>query len=401
MMVKKVMQVTTTAVDATLAVPGPSPIFSIQVASGAAKAASPTMPLSMPMEVMPICTVERNCVGASISLSAAAAPASPVSASAARRARRLVERAISDIANTALSVVSKASRKTSMEAGREWGPMALYLIGDVQGCDEALARLLDDIAFSPSRDQLVLLGDLVNRGPDSLAVLRRVQRLDGAAQSVLGNHDLHLLGVAQGARKHGRKDTLAEVLAAPDREALLDWLRRQPMALHRELADGELLMVHAGVLPQWSLADTLALAAELESVLRGPAWPSSCRPCTATSPRNGTIRSRAARGCASSSMPDPAALLQRGRGDGVRGQGRRGRRARGLHAVVRRAGAAHGGRHHRLRPLVDAGLGLAARPDLADTGCVWGGCLSAVRIGATSADRELIQVRCAQAQKPG
>jgi histone H3/H4 len=119
MMVKKVMQVTTTAVDAMLAVPAPMPTLSIHTASGAAKAASPTMPLSMPMEVMPICTVERNCVGASISFSAAAAPVSPVSARAARRARRLVERAISDIANTALSVVSKASRKTSMNRGRE------------------------------------------------------------------------------------------------------------------------------------------------------------------------------------------------------------------------------------------------------------------------------------------
>ena len=98
------------------------PERSIQMDSGPAKAASPTMPLSMPIEVMPICTVERNCVGDSIRSSAAAAPASPVSASAARRARRLVERAISDIANAALSVVSKASRKTSMEGGENEDP---------------------------------------------------------------------------------------------------------------------------------------------------------------------------------------------------------------------------------------------------------------------------------------
>jgi hypothetical protein len=122
MMVKKVMQLTTTAVDTKLAAPGPKPALSIQMASGPAKAASPTMPLSMPMEVMPICTVERNCVGDSIRFSAAAAPASPVSASAARRARRLVDRAISDIANAALSVVSKARRKTSMEAGENGDP---------------------------------------------------------------------------------------------------------------------------------------------------------------------------------------------------------------------------------------------------------------------------------------
>ncbi|PZQ63983.1 MAG: bis(5'-nucleosyl)-tetraphosphatase (symmetrical), partial [Variovorax paradoxus] len=92
--------------------------------------------------------------------------------------------------------------------------MSLYLIGDVQGCDEALGRLLGEIAFSPSRDQLVLLGDLVNRGPDSLAVLRRVQALGGAAQSLLGNHDLHLLGVAHGVRRPGRRDTLGPILDA-------------------------------------------------------------------------------------------------------------------------------------------------------------------------------------------
>src|SRR6478752_6997857 len=107
------------------------------------------------------------------------------------------------------------------------GIMALYLIGDVQGCDEPLQRLLDDIAFSPSRDTLIVLGDLVNRGPASAKVLRRMQRLGASARSLLGNHDLHLLGVVHGARKAGRKDTLASVLEAPDRDAMLDWLRQQ------------------------------------------------------------------------------------------------------------------------------------------------------------------------------
>src|SRR6478735_5219801 len=127
------------------------------------------------------------------------------------------------------------------------GIMALYLIGDVQGCDAPLQRLLDDLAFSPSRDTLVMLGDLVNRGPASLAVLRRVQGYGAAAQSLLGNHDLHLLGVAHGARHAGRRDTLAGVLDAPDRDAMLDWLRHQHMALHRNIGGGDLLMVHAGV----------------------------------------------------------------------------------------------------------------------------------------------------------
>ena len=130
--------------------------------------------------------------------------------------------------------------------------MALYLIGDVQGCDDALARLLDEIAFSPSRDTLVLLGDLVNRGPQSLAVLRRMVALEASAHCLLGNHDLHLLAVAHGVRKPHRSDTLDDILQAPDRAALLDWLRARPLALQRQ----GWLMVHAGVLPQWDAAQT-------------------------------------------------------------------------------------------------------------------------------------------------
>lgn len=115
--------------------------------------------------------------------------------------------------------------------------MALYLIGDVQGCDAALQRLLDTLDFSPSRDTLYLLGDLVNRGPDSAAVLRRLMGYGDAARCLLGNHDLNLLAVAQGVRKPHRKDTLGCVLDAPDRTAMLCWLRHQRMAilLHRVL----------------------------------------------------------------------------------------------------------------------------------------------------------------------
>ena len=147
-------------------------------------------------------------------------------------------------------------------------PMANYLIGDVQGCDEALARLLQHIGFSASRDTLYLLGDLVNRGPDSVGVLRRLMALQGSAHCVLGNHDLHALAVATGLRQSSRLDTLQALLQAPNREPLLTWLRQQNLALH---AHG-VLMVHAGVLPQWSVADTLARAAELQAVLRSPQW---------------------------------------------------------------------------------------------------------------------------------
>jgi bis(5'-nucleosyl)-tetraphosphatase (symmetrical) len=145
--------------------------------------------------------------------------------------------------------------------------MALYLIGDVQGCDEALARLLTHIDFSPSRDTLYLLGDLVNRGPDNVGVLRRLMALGSSAQCILGNHDLHLLAVSQGVRAAHRQDTIADILNAPDRTVLLDWLRQQHMAIRL----GQVLMVHAGVLPQWTPEQTLALASEVEDVLRGDA----------------------------------------------------------------------------------------------------------------------------------
>ena len=145
--------------------------------------------------------------------------------------------------------------------------MALYCIGDVQGCDAALQRLLAHIGFSPSRDTVYLLGDLVNRGPDSGAVLRRCMAHEGAIYPLLGNHDLHLLAAAHGARKPSRRDTLDSVLQARDRSALLDWLRQQPLARQHTHRGQVLLMVHAGVLPAWSTADTLALADEVESLL--------------------------------------------------------------------------------------------------------------------------------------
>jgi bis(5'-nucleosyl)-tetraphosphatase (symmetrical) len=145
--------------------------------------------------------------------------------------------------------------------------MALYLIGDVQGCDEALVRLLQRIDYSPSRDTLYMLGDLVNRGPHNVQVMRRLIEFGSSAKCILGNHDLHVLAVALGARKLNISDTIQDILNAPDRDALLNWLRHQHLALHV----GNVLMVHAGVLPQWSTDETIALAGEVESILRGNA----------------------------------------------------------------------------------------------------------------------------------
>jgi bis(5'-nucleosyl)-tetraphosphatase (symmetrical) len=279
--------------------------------------------------------------------------------------------------------------------------MGLYLIGDVQGCDGALGALLGEINFSPSRDRLVLLGDLVNRGPASLAVLRRLAALGDAAQCLLGNHDLHALAVATGVRPAHRSDTLAELLAAPDAPQLLDWLRHRPMALlHSERAQTDLLMVHAGVLPQWSAAQTLAHAQELQGALRAANYKEFLQSMYGNQPAQwsdtlqGTQRLRAI-----------VNALTRLRFCSAQGEME--------FATKEGAGAAPAG----YLPWFDvpgrqtstitvafghwSTLGLINRPNLIalDTGCVWGGCLSAMRVDGGR--RELLQVQCAQAQVPG
>ena len=143
--------------------------------------------------------------------------------------------------------------------------MAIYAVGDVQGCHAELARLLEDIRFDVAEDKLWLVGDLVNRGPDSLEVLRLVKSLGDSAITVLGNHDLHLLAVAEGTAELNRNDTLDEILNAPDRDELLHWLRNQRLLYAQ---DGYVL-VHAGLLPQWSVAQAEKLASEVETALRG------------------------------------------------------------------------------------------------------------------------------------
>jgi bis(5'-nucleosyl)-tetraphosphatase (symmetrical) len=143
--------------------------------------------------------------------------------------------------------------------------MAIYAVGDIQGCHAELVQLLDQIRFDQAVDKLWLVGDLVNRGPGSLQVLRLVKSLGGSAVTVLGNHDLHLLAVAEGVAELHRTDTLDEILAAPDRDELLLWLRNQRL-LHAQ--DGYVL-VHAGLLPQWDVAQAESLAREVEAALRG------------------------------------------------------------------------------------------------------------------------------------
>lgn len=148
--------------------------------------------------------------------------------------------------------------------------MSTYAIGDIQGCHDALLRLLDRIGFDPADDRLWFTGDLVNRGPQSLDTLRFVAALGDAAITVLGNHDLHLLALAAGTQRQRNGDTLDDILAAPDFAALIDWLRHRPLAHHDSRLDYTL--VHAGLAPQWTVADAIALAAEVETCLASPDW---------------------------------------------------------------------------------------------------------------------------------
>jgi bis(5'-nucleosyl)-tetraphosphatase (symmetrical) len=144
--------------------------------------------------------------------------------------------------------------------------MATYAVGDLQGCLQPLRCLLQRVAFDPAKDRLWLVGDLVNRGPESLATLRFVYSLRDAVTCVLGNHDLHLLAAAHNIERLKKADTLREILEALDREELLDWLRRQKL-LHYD-SDRDIALVHAGIPPQWSLDKALSRAAEVEEALR-------------------------------------------------------------------------------------------------------------------------------------
>ncbi|MDQ3058636.1 MAG: symmetrical bis(5'-nucleosyl)-tetraphosphatase [Pseudomonadota bacterium] len=282
--------------------------------------------------------------------------------------------------------------------------MSLYCIGDLQGCLSPFERLLQAIDFSPSRDTVYLLGDLVNRGPDSLGVLRRLSALGDAAQCLLGNHDLHLLALWQGVRKSGRHDTVQDILQAPDSQALLDWLRHRAMALHRH----GWLMVHAGILPQWSAARTLALAAEVEQALRGPDLKNFLSTMYGNAPSqwHGDLRGPERLRVIVNALtrlrfctPDGAMEFTSTESAGHAPEG-----YLPWFEVPGRATldtpVAFG---HWSTLATEAGrpVGLRNNALPLDTGCVWGGCLTAARLGAGAASFELIKVQCEQALKPG
>ena len=274
----------------------------------------------------------------------------------------------------------------------------MYLIGDVQGCDGALQTLLDAMDFSPSRDTLYLLGDLINRGPDSLGVLRRVMALDGSAHAILGNHDLHLLAVAHGVRSPHRNDTVANILQAPDRDAVLTWLRQRPLALQA----GGWTMVHAGLLPQWTCAQAMALATEVQAVLSGPDHGVLLHNMYGNQPDHWSEDWRdferwrvvinaltRLRFCDAQGMMEFATKDSAGQApDGYLP----------WFDVPQRASAGE--------PVAFghwSTLGLLHRSDLLslDTGCVWGGQLTAARLSDDPHMVDIVQVPCPQAQRPG
>ncbi len=269
--------------------------------------------------------------------------------------------------------------------------MAVYAVGDVQGCDQALARLLDTLAFSPSRDTLYLLGDLVNRGPHSLAVLRRLMALEGAAQCLLGNHDLHLLASAHGVRKPHRSDTLDEILHAPDRLRLLDWLRRRPLAWFEH----GWLMVHAGVLPQWDAAQTVALAQELQEALCSADWIDFLRQMYGNQPDRWNERL-----CGSERLRVIVNALTRLRFCSAQGVMEFGSKDRADAAPSgfmpwfdvpgrKTAGVPLAFGHWSTLGAIDRGDVLPL-----DSACVWGGRLTAARLGHSVEQTELISVSC-------
>lgn len=265
--------------------------------------------------------------------------------------------------------------------------MATYAVGDIQGCYAEFRRLLDLVRFDPAEDTLWLVGDLVNRGPDSLAVLRFVKSLGDTAVTVLGNHDLHLIAVAEGVAELHRTDTLDEVLKAPDRDELLAWLRRQRL-LH---AAAGYVLVHAGLLPQWTVERATALAREVESALRADDYAVFLARMYGNAPHawddglHGYARLRV--------IVNALTRLRI-----VTPQGEMEFRFKGELADIP-AGyvpwyEAPGRKSHAATVIFGhwsaLGLVLEGKVIALDTGCLWGGPMSAIRLE----DRQLFQVPC-------
>jgi bis(5'-nucleosyl)-tetraphosphatase (symmetrical) len=271
--------------------------------------------------------------------------------------------------------------------------MAIYVLGDIQGCYTEFEQLLELIEFDQNKDQLWLVGDLVNRGPASLQVLRRVKALGAAAVTVLGNHDLHLLAVAAGVAEQQRSDTLDEILQAPDRDELLGWLRQQRM-LH---VHGEHVMVHAGLLPEWTVAQAQGLAREVEQALRGADYVTFLEKMYGNTPQQwddaltgykrlrvitnafSRLRVCSAQGEMQYKFKGEVKDMPQGYLPWFEVPGRASAQATVLFGHW-------------------SALGLLVRPNVIalDTGCLWGGTLTAIRLE----DRKLFQVACLTESAP-
>lgn len=257
--------------------------------------------------------------------------------------------------------------------------MATYAIGDLQGCFDELRTLLDRIKFDPRTDRLWLVGDLVNRGPQSLAVLRFIKGLGKGAVAVLGNHDLHLLAVAQGNRKRYRDGSLDDVLWAADRDELLEWLRHRPLLYHDRHKGFTLL--HAGLPPQWDLVTAQACAREVEAVLQGDGFPELMRELYGNQPKhwseelNGIDRLRFIINCLTRlryCTPDGTLALK--------DKGPPGSQSPGLSPWFDVPGRASA--KERIICGHWSTLGFACHNNVwsLDTGCLWGGQLTALRV---------------------
>lgn len=273
----------------------------------------------------------------------------------------------------------------------------LYAVGDIQGCATALSQLLQRVDFSPSRDRLVVLGDMVNRGPDSLGTLRMLAAFGDAVQCLLGNHDLHALALSQGLRRPHRQDTLAPLLADAEAPRWIDWLRHQPLALQA----GGWLMVHAGLPPAWDAEIALREAEAVAERLRAPDWRDFLAVMYGKQPdlwdpqRRGDERLRYA---VNALTRIRYVHVADGRLDFELKESAD-RAPPGLLPWFEVPGRASAG-----TPIAFghwSTLGLIDRPALLalDTGCVWGGRLSLACL--TPGARRIVQVDCPQACAPG
>jgi bis(5'-nucleosyl)-tetraphosphatase (symmetrical) len=263
--------------------------------------------------------------------------------------------------------------------------MSVYAIGDIQGCHAEFCQLLDMIAFAPGADRLWLVGDLVNRGPDSLAVLREVKALGEAAVPVLGNHDFHLLTVAAGHERQHKRDTIAPILAAPDRDELLAWVRSWPLVV----CEGDRLLVHAGLLPQWTPETALTRSREVQAVLAGDDHDAFLRTLYGDKPH--TWRDSLRGGDRLRVIVNACTRMRFCRADGRMEFGEKrgpehapkGFRPWFAHETRASAGITVISGHWSTRELT-----LAPNLLMLDSGCVWGGPLTAVRLE----DRRVFQV---------